>query len=256
MGYLLAMPGAFAIGLSLGLLGSGGSILTVPVLVYLIGQPEKLAIAGSLAIVGIISLAASVPYLRDRIVSWKMVVVFGLPGMMGTYGGAWSSQFVSGALQFCVFSVVMMFAAYQMLKPHEITSINAKQRSDSKIGLDGLAVGWLTGFVGVGGGFLIVPALVVLGGLSMHRAIATSLVIIALKSFVGFMKYTEVLATEGLALDYRIILVISAIGIIGSIGGTQLAAKIREEHLQKVFGAFLICMGAFILGRSLPALLT
>ena len=255
MGYLLAMPGALAIGLSLGLLGSGGSILTVPVLVYLIGQPEKLAIAGSLAIVGTIALAASAPYVRDRLVSWRMVVLFGLPGMLGTYGGAWSSQFVSGALQFSVFALVMMLMAYQMLKPLELKAINANAHSETKIGLDGLAVGWLTGFVGVGGGFLIVPALVFLGGLSMHRAIATSLIIITLKSFVGFVKYTDVLAAENLTLDYRIIAVISAIGIIGSIGGSQLAAKIREEHLQKSFGVFLICIGAFVLGRSLPTLI-
>jgi len=255
MGYLLAMPGALAIGLSLGLLGSGGSILTVPVLVYLIGQPEKVAIAGSLGIVGTIALAASVPFIRERLVSWKLVILFGLPGMLGTYGGAWSSQFVSGALQLSVFASVMIVAAYLMLNPFNVTPDTAIHPKATKIGLDGLAVGWLTGFVGVGGGFLVVPALVLLGGLTMHRAIATSLIIIAMKSLVGFIKYTEVLAIDGLSLDYRIVGVVSAIGIIGSAGGTRLATRMPADHLQRLFGIFLIGMAVFILVRSLPILL-
>ena len=107
----LAWLGAAAIGLSLGLLGSGGSILTVPVLVYLVGQPEKVAIAGSLAIVGGISLIAALPWTWKRQVDWRNVAWFGVPGMVGTWMGAWLSTWLSGALQLLVFAVVMLLAA-------------------------------------------------------------------------------------------------------------------------------------------------
>lgn len=254
--YLLAWPGALAIGLSLGMLGSGGSILTVPVLVYLVGQPEKLAIAGSLAIVGLISLAASLPYIRAHQVDWRYVLLFGVPGMVGTYGGAWTSQFVSGALQLTVFALVMLAAAYLMLRPLSVESDSNRSHSFIKIGGEGVAVGWLTGFVGVGGGFLVVPALVLLGGLSMLRAVATSLVIIAMKSFAGFFKYLDVMQAEGLELDLDVILLISAIGIVGSFVGGTFAYRIPQEKLRRTFGIFLIVMGGFILYQSAPGLLS
>ncbi len=255
MAYFLAWPGALAIGLSLGMLGSGGSILTVPVLVYLVGQPEKLAIAGSLAIVGLISVAASLPYMRERLVDWRTVWVFGVPGMLGTYGGAWTSQFVSGPLQLAVFALVMLAAAYLMLKPVSLDEEPHQRRGVLKIGGDGVAVGWLTGFVGVGGGFLVVPALVFLGGLSMHRAVATSLVIIALKSFAGYFKYLDVLQAEHMTLDYGVIALITTIGIIGSFLGNSIASRIPQQKLKQLFGIFLIGMGFFILFRSIPSLL-
>ena len=116
MALVLAWPGALVIGLTLGLMGSGGSILTVPVLIYLLGQEEKLAIAGSLAIVGMISLAASIPYIRDRLVDWRSVFMFGIPGMIGTYFGAWSSAWVDGSVQLMVFAGVMLGASWMMLR--------------------------------------------------------------------------------------------------------------------------------------------
>ena len=133
------------IGISLGLLGSGGSILTVPILVYLIGQEEKLAIAGSLAIVGTIALVGSLPYLRKNQVDWKIVGLFGIPGMAGTYFGAWLAAWVSGLLQLSLFAVVMILASWQMLKPVEVDDSPHEPREFWKIGLDGLLVGILTG---------------------------------------------------------------------------------------------------------------
>ncbi len=248
---LLVLPGAVAIGLSLGLLGSGGSILTVPVLVYLAGQEEKVAIAGSLAIVGLIALVGSVPYIRERLVEWRSVVLFGVPGMAGTYLGAWSSVFVSGAVQLSVFALVMVAAAYLMLKPIEVQP-SGPRRASWRIGVDGVAVGALTGFVGVGGGFLIVPALVLLGGLCMHRAVATSLVVIAMKSAVGFATYVNVLTAEGLHLDLNVISLVGAVGIAGSLLGSYVAQKIPKQQLQRGFGIMLIVMGVFILSTTAP----
>ena len=114
---LLAWPGAIAIGVSLGLLGSGGSIITVPVLVYLLGQDEKIAIAGSLFVVGNIALAGSLQYVRARLIDWRNVFVFGVPGMVGTYLGALTAAFVPGIVQLSLFALVMLLASYMMLRP-------------------------------------------------------------------------------------------------------------------------------------------
>ena len=176
----MAWPGAIAIGISLGLLGSGGSILTVPVLVYLVGQDEKVAIAGSLFIVGSLALAGSLQFVRAGLINWRTVAIFGLPGMAGTWLGAAIAAYVSGLTQLALFAVVMLLASYLMLRPIRLADAVPAPRALWKIAGDGLAVGVITGLVGVGGGFLIVPALVLLGGLSMHQAVATSMVIIAL----------------------------------------------------------------------------
>ncbi len=251
---ILAWPGALMIGLSLGMLGSGGSILTVPVLVYLVGQEEKIAIAGSLAIVGIIAAVASLPYVRDKLVDWRTVILFGIPGMIGTYFGAWSAAFVSGAVQLTVFAGVMLAASYFMLHPRELDDTPNSPRSITKITIDGFFVGGLTGFVGVGGGFLVVPALVLLGGLTMHRAVATSLVIIAMKSFAGFVKYLDVLEAEQLQLDWALIGIVAAIGIAGSLIGNRWGCLMPQAKLQKGFGYFLIIMGVFIFASTAPKL--
>ncbi len=252
---LAAWPGAIAIGLSLGLLGSGGSILTVPVLVYLIGQDEKLAIAGSLFIVGSIALAGSLQYLRSGLIDWRSVATFGIPGMIGTWLGALAAAYVSGLLQLSLFAVVMLAASWFMLKPVAISDQTHAARALWKIAADGLVVGIVTGLVGVGGGFLIVPALALLGGLSMHRAVATSLVIIALKSYSGFLKYLDVIETEGLAFDWPVLSLVTGLGIVGSFAGAGLGKRIPQARLKRWFGYFLIAMGAWILYRSLPGAL-
>lgn len=247
-----AWLGAIAIGVSLGLLGSGGSILTVPVLLYLFDQPERVAIAGSLAVVGLIALAGAIPYIIKKQTHWHSVVWFGIPGMIGTYAGAFFSQYVSAAVQLITFAIVMLMAAFFMLKPKkDITQINTSERKNTKILLDGLFVGVLTGFVGVGGGFLIVPALVILAGLSMHQAVATSLVIIFLKSFAGFYKYLDVLSQESLSLDWQVISLVTALGIFGSFSGNFIANKISGQKLKTGFALFLIPMAGFILWQNL-----
>jgi hypothetical protein len=255
---LAAWIGALAVGVTLGLLGSGGSIVTVPVLVYLLHQPEKVAIAGSLGIVGGIAVVGGGIAAIRRRVDLRSVVLFGLPGMAGTYGGAWLAGFVTGATQLIVFALVMLLAAGFMLRPRPAPP-PADGRSQGApavvLAIEGLGVGALTGFVGVGGGFLIVPALVLLGRLPMHVAVGTSLAIIALKSFAGFWKYLDVLAEAGLALDWRVIVTFTAVGAVGSLGGNLIGGYIPQARLQRVFAAFLIAVGAFILWQSAPRLL-
>lgn len=251
-----ALLGAVAIGLSLGLLGSGGSILTVPVLVYLVGQPEKIAIAGSLAIVGGVALAGAIPWTLKREVDWRSVVWFGIPGMAGTWLGAAISRWVPGPVQLFLFALVMLMAAWMMFRPAKVRPEGYVHvpRSRTLIILDGLGVGVLTGLVGVGGGFLILPALVLLGGLAMHRAIGTSLWIIALKSFSGFAKYVSVLGAAGMVLDWRLIGIFTAVGAGGSLVGQQLAGRLPQQKLRKMFSVFLVLMGLFIIVRTAPGL--
>ena len=255
MNLMLAVPGAVAIGLSLGLLGSGGSILTVPVLVYLVGQDEKVAIAGSLFIVGTIALAGGMQFLRAGFIQWRSVLMFGVPGMAGTYLGAVLAAYVSGVMQLALFALVMLLASWLMLRPLDLEHAERRERAPWKIAGDGLLVGVVTGLVGVGGGFLIVPALVLLGGLSMHQAVATSLIIIALKSFSGFWKYLDVLDQQSLELDWQTLMIVTALGVGGSIVGSKLARRLPQDKLKRWFGYFLIGMGIYILARSGPAAL-
>ena len=251
----IAWPGAIGIGVSLGLLGSGGSILTVPVLVYLLGQDEKVAIAGSLFIVGSIALAGSLQFLRVGMIDWRNVGIFGVPGMAGTWIGAMLAAFVPGITQLALFAVVLLLASGLMLRPINLDSGNSAPRAIWKIAGDGLAVGIVTGLVGVGGGFLIVPALVLLGGLSMHRAVGTSLVIIALKSYSGFYKYLDVLQEQNLELDWPVLVLVTILGIGGSFFGSHLAKRLPQARLKRWFGYFLIVMGMYILVQSAPVAL-
>lgn len=250
-----AWLGALLVGFVLGLLGSGGSMLTVPVLIYLVGEPSKLAIAESLGIVALISLVGAVPLAIRGRVSWRNVGWFGGPGIVGAYLGAYLSQFVSGALQLVIFGTVMLGAAYMMFRRTAPTVPNEPDRVYWKVMADGLGVGVLTGLVGVGGGFLIVPALVVLGGLSMHLAVGTSLVIIALKSLSGFMKYMDVMEAAGLSIHWELVLIFSAIGIVGSVIGGRLGAYVPQERLKRGFAVLLVVLGVVILGKNLVEML-
>jgi len=247
---ILSWIGALLVGLSLGLMGSGGSILTVPVLIYLAGEPEKVAIAESLGIVGAISFLGAIPYAFKKQIHWRSVVLFGLPGMVGTYGGAIISGFVSGAFQLMLFAIIMLLAAVLMFKNKKVDSANTdeiKIQSWWIIAIEGLIVGVLTGLVGVGGGFLIVPALVLLGGLSMHLAIGTSLIIIALKSLSGFFKYIDVLHDLDLSINWELVLVFTLIGAVGSFVGKAIGSNISGEKLKRGFAIFLLFMGLYII---------
>ncbi|MCP3903943.1 MAG: sulfite exporter TauE/SafE family protein [Planctomycetes bacterium] len=257
---IYAIIGALLVGLSLGIFGSGGSILTVPVLIYLLHHEDKVAIAESLGIVGAIAFVSALPYARAGLVDWRTAVLFGLPGMAGTYVGAWLAAYVAGYVQLFVFAGVMLLAAVQMWRrsgagPGRDAEAPAPKRSGLKIGADGLAVGVLTGFVGVGGGFLIVPALVLLGGLSMRQAIGTSLVIIALKSAAGFWKYLQVLDGLEATVDWNAMGLFVLVGAIGSFSGKAVNARLPQAALQRGFAVFLVIMAVFILAKESTALI-
>jgi uncharacterized membrane protein YfcA len=251
---LLTLLGALAIGLSLGLLGSGGSILTVPVLHYLVGQPEKLAIAGSLLVVGLIAAAASIPYARSRQVDWNNVLWFGVPGMAGAWAGATLARWVPGTVQLALFAGVMLIAAWRMLRGGVVDRVGRGPRRAAVVA-GGVGVGALSGLVGVGGGFLIVPALVLLAGVPMASAVGTSLAVIALNSFTGFAKYLGVLEHQALALDWPVLLTVAAVGILGSYAGNRLGRRLPQATLRRLFGGFLVLMGLFIAADVAPRLM-
>ncbi len=251
--------GAIFIGLSLGTLGSGGSILAVPILSYLVGQPEKLAIANSLAIVGGISLIGAVPYVYKSQVDWRSVAWFGLPGMLGSWLGAVAAQGLPGVIQLLIFSGIMLLASVPMIAygracPTEPQSPGLRAPSRERMAGAGLLVGAMTGVVGIGGGFLIVPALVLLVGLNMHRAVGTSLLIISANAFMGFAKYALSLGALHLALDGHVTGMFVSIGAVGSLAGNRLGSYLPQRRLRQMFGVALIGISIYILLRELPKL--
>lgn len=259
--------GALAIGLIIGLLGSGGSVVTVPVLVYVVGHSPKAAISESLAIVGIISLVAAIPYAWKRRVDWASVFWFGLPGIGGTIVGAWLGGHAADAMQLGVLALVLLVTAAFMIRgivvnrpvdPDAASEAETVAGSKSHRGffgqakkmVEGSAVGILTGFVGVGGGFMIVPALAILGGLSMQMAIGTSLVIIFLKSAAGFAKYQQQMLDSDISIDMYTIALFAGLGIVTSLMGQQINSRLNQRILNLVFTIFLVITGSFVLVRE------
>lgn len=246
--------GALVIGLTLGMLGSGGSAITVPVLIYLVGHGTKESIAESMAIVGLISIAIAIPYAKGKQIDWPSVLYFGIPGMLGTYAGAWLGGLASETVQLIVFGVVLIAAARAMWQranglQEDGASTDAPRHRVAiwKSATEGTIVGVVTGFVGVGGGFLIVPALVVLGKLPMRLAIGTSLVIIAFKAAVGFAKYEHYLLSHGSSVDPRTILIFTLIGVMGSFLGKSIGGRMNQRALQHVFAIFLVLLGGYLM---------
>lgn len=255
---ILALIGAAMIGLTLGLLGSGGSILTVPILVYLLGKDGKIAITESLAIVGGIAAIGAIPHARAKNVRWMTAILFGIPGMAGAYLGSIIGGYLPGALQLVIFAIVMLTAAWFMLRKSARKPSTPTQSAPARdtpavwlVVLEGFAVGIMTGLVGVGGGFLIVPSLVLLAGLSMHHAVGTSLVIIVLNSFAAFFRYQ----TE-YTIDWRIIGIFIVIGGLGTLAGKVVGSRIDQRSLKRIFAYFLIVMGLIMVVRESVRLAT
>jgi len=260
---IIGYAAAIVMGLSLGLIGGGGSILTVPILVYLFGVNPVVSTAYSLFVVGLTSAVGSFSHFKKGNVHLKTALIFGIPSIIAVF---LVRKFVVPAIPeeifsigsfvmtkslgvLVLFAVLMLLASFTMIrKPKK----EKEQKSDVHynfplIFVEGLLVGGVTGLVGAGGGFLIIPALVLLAGLPMKQAVGTSLLIIALKSLIGF---TGDLGS-GLEIDYNFMLIFSAFAMVGIVAGSYLTKFIPNEKLKPAFGWFVMIMGVYILAKEL-----
>jgi len=259
---------AAIIGISLGLIGGGGSILTVPVLVYLLGVDPVLATAYSLFIVGLSALIGGINYARQGLVDYKTGIIFTIPAFISVYltrlyiipllpdviFTAGDFQMTKNLGILLLFAVLMIVASISMIRKGKPGSEKADKNEDAPqkfnfplIILEGLIVGALTGMVGAGGGFLIIPALVVLAKLPMKKAVGTSLLIIATKSLIGFAGDMQ----TDLPIDWNFLLIFSAIAATGIFIGTFLSKKIDGAKLKSGFGWFVLIMGSFMIIKEL-----
>jgi uncharacterized membrane protein YfcA len=250
---------AAVVGLALGLLGGGGSILMVPLLVYVTGMDVKEAIAASLVVVGVTAAVSVAGHARAGRVRWRTGLLFGLAGMAGAFAGGLLGGHLPGRLLMGAFAVMMVVTAVAMLRGRR-SGETATAHSEVPVGrvlLDGVAVGLVTGLVGAGGGFLVVPALVLLGGLPMGVAVGTSLLVIAMKSFAGLAGYLTTVP-----IDWTVTGAVTAAAVVGSLFGARLVDRIPADALRRGFGWFVLAMGAFVLaqqvaaGLRVPALIT
>jgi uncharacterized membrane protein YfcA len=241
---------AVLVGVTLGLLGGGGSILTVPLLAYVAGMDAKQAIATSLLVVGVTSAAGAVSHARAGRVQWRTGLVFGAAGMAGAYAGGLLARFIPGPVLLVGFAAIMIATAIAMLRGRKKASTG--DRPDSlpviKIVLEGLVVGLVTGLVGAGGGFLVVPALALLGGLPMPVAVGTSLIVIAMKSFAGLGGYLA-----SVQIDWAVAGAVTAAALVGGLIGARMTAMVNPDALRKAFGWFVLAMSSVILGQEIHA---
>ena len=250
---VLGLALAATIGVSLGLLGAGGSILTVPVFVYVLGYDPKRAIAMSLLVVGATSLLGAVSHWRAGHVRLRVAATFGAVAMVGSYLGARLSALVTGTTQLMVFGAVMVFAAAFMLRAdgarEELPTTANRAAPTPLLLLVAAGVGLLTGMVGIGGGFLIVPALALAAKLPMRHAIGTSLLVISLNAFTGFAGYLGQVEVE-----WPVVIVFTVVAIGGVFAGSAVARFVSPSALRKGFAVFLVAMGLFILYQNRAAL--
>jgi uncharacterized membrane protein YfcA len=239
---------AVAVGVALGLLGGGGSILTVPLLAYVAGMEAKQAIATSLLVVGVTSAAGALSHARAGRVQWRTGLIFGGAGMVGAYGGGLLAQLIPGTVLLIGFAIMMIATAVAMLRGRKKGAVdeNGHRLPVLKIIVEGLVVGLVTGLVGAGGGFLVVPALALLGGLLMPVAVGTSLVVIAMKSFAGLGGYLS-----SVQINWTVALTVTAAAVVGSLIGARLTALVNPDSLRKAFGWFVLAMSSVILAQEI-----
>lgn len=253
---ILGLVLAVLVGLSLGVMGGGGSILTVPIFVYVLGFETKPSIAMSLAVVGVVSLVGAYSHWRAGNVNLRIAGIFGAVAMAATFAGARLSAFMSGTTQLLIFAVVMLAAAFFMFrgqKPGEAGASAVESESApvrlGLIAMQAVAVGVLSGIVGVGGGFLIVPALVLLGKVPMKQAVGTSLLIISLNSVAGFAGYLGQVEVE-----WGFMALFTGVAVVGIIVGSRLVKYVSQGALKRGFAVFLVFMAGWILYQNLSVL--
>lgn len=256
---LIGYAASILIGLVLGLLGGGGSILSIPILVYFFGVDPVLASAYSLFIVGVTSLAGAVPKYRQQLVNLRMGILFGIPSIISTFltrlivvpsipevvVRTENVEITRRMLILGLFSILMVLASIPMIRgKREVTSQNKRFRT-VLVTIEGMVVGFLTGLVGAGGGFLIIPALVFLTGLRFKTAVGTSLFIIAVNSLSGFAG-----DLFNRSMDWSLLLAISALAIVGIMVGHRLTGRIAGTTLRKAFGWFTLVTGGYMIVRE------
>lgn len=261
---IIGFFGALLMGISLGLIGGGGSILTVPILVYLFHIDPILATAYSLFIVGFTSLLGSTSHIKQGNIHWRTAMVFGIPSILSVYitrqflvplipqeiGSIGGFLLTKPIMVLLVFAILMVIASYSMIKPskHQLQKAHGEiEYRYLLILFEGLGVGMITGFVGAGGGFLIIPALVLLAKLPMKKAVGTSLVIIGLKSLIGFMGDVN----GDSQIDWKFLIVFTSIAAVGIFLGSNFSKKVKDEKLKPIFGYFVLTMGIYILIKEL-----
>ncbi|MDA1350089.1 MAG: sulfite exporter TauE/SafE family protein [Proteobacteria bacterium] len=260
--FILGLLGAFIMGSVLSLLGAGGSILTMPVLVYLFSIPAVEATSYSLLLVGLTALLGSIGYFRQGTIDIKTAIIFGIPSILGVLLArhyllpAIPSEFKLGILItkdfviMFVFSVLMILAALMMMKknnPKKDDNQDIPKNKFALVMLEGLVVGGVTGFVGAGGGFLIIPALVLLAGLEMKIAVGTSLIIIALKSIIGFGGDL----IGGFQTDWIFVFYVMIATLVGVLVGNFLSRKFTGKQLKKYFGIMVLVIGFYIVTEQI-----
>ncbi|MFZ9660378.1 MAG: sulfite exporter TauE/SafE family protein [Chitinophagaceae bacterium] len=249
------------IGLSLGLIGGGGSILTVPVLVYLFHVDPVTATAYSLFIVGTTSLVGVFPKYKEGMVSMKTAIIFGIPSIAAVFATRkWlvpaipehiltlgNFEISKPIMLMLIFAVLMTFASFSMIREKGEAGQDENENKELHFNyplilIEGIVVGVLTGLVGAGGGFLIIPALVLFSKLPMKKAVGTSLLIIAMKSLFGFtgdLSHTK--------MDWTLLLTVTALAVIGIFFGNRLSRNVDAHKLKKGFGWFVLVMGIYII---------
>jgi uncharacterized membrane protein YfcA len=249
----LAISLALLVGVSLGLLGGGGSILTVPILRYALGMEAPAAAAGSLVLVGLTSVAALVTHARAGRVRWMTGVLFGGSGMLGAFIASQLAGAVPAIVTMLTLAVMMFGTAFAMLRGRRAPAPSTEAPAGRLVRLlvQGLLIGALTSFVGAGGGFIVVPALALLAGLPMDAAVGTALLVIALNASAALAGYAM---NPAVSLAWDIILPMSAAAIAGSVVGGRLVARISPDQLRRGFAWLVIAMGLFVIGMELPPL--
>ena len=245
----LTLALATVVGGALGLLGGGGSILMVPLLVYVAGMDAKEAIAASLVDVGVTAAVSVIGHARSGRVRWRTGLLFGAAGMAGAFAGGLLGGHLPGRLLMVGFAIMMVATAVAMLRGR--TDVDpSTAHAELPVGrvlLDGLVIGLVTGLVGAGGGFLVVPALALLGGLPMGVAVGTSLLVIAMKSVAGLTGY---LAT--VSIDWAVVGAVTLAAVVGSLVGARSVDRIPADALRTAFGWFVLAAGAFVLVQQAP----
>jgi uncharacterized membrane protein YfcA len=237
---------AVAIGISLGLLGGGGAILTVPVLVYVVGLDVKTAVPTSLVVVGLTAMAGALGHQRAGHIRFRTVLAFAPAAMAGAYLGSFLGLRVSGRLQLGVLGAIILVSAILMMRGagRPEGAQPAPARPLPVLAGLGLVMGGLTGLLGIGGGFLYVPALTILGGLAMKQAVGTSLVLIALGAATGFAGYVG-----RVDLDWWLVAGFTALAFLGVGIGTALVPRVSPQALRRGFAVLLLVMGVMVLVR-------